>query len=363
MTLTRPMGTDFAFPNASDYRKQLAAIYPRKGVFPSPTTVDSAGIAYAGSGWGINARAFGAAVKRGDGAYAMSYGTATLSNDSVVTNAWTINPAPTSGTRVDILCILARDVTQGDSATGTPNDGPNGANRSGIPEFVTVSGATGTPGIRPAVPSGYLEIAEVTTPSGATGAAGSTIVPTYAFAQVVGGPIYVRTSSDVAGLASAILGDVAIALDTGLTWRYNGTRWGRYGQKVAGMEGSYNEGSAYTLNPGATYTVATMPLPVPSMRGAVVRMFLSTYIYVPVNAGYAGYLRFAIGNTQEAARRWHSQNRGGVLMPSAMVEFKLPTDFSGPVNAALRITSDSVSSGAVDVYNTFGSMVYDYLGE
>lgn len=362
MTLTRAMGIDAAFPNASDWRKEHAAIYPRKGVFPSPTTTNPLGIAYAGTGWGISARAFGAAIKRGDSAYLATYGTALVANDAVVTNAWTINAAPASGSRIDVLCITVRDVTQGDSTAGTPNDGPGGVNRSSIPEFVVVTGTAGTPGTRPTVPNGYLEIAEVQVPSGASSAAGVTIIRTYPFAQVVGGMIYTNYQSEIATLSNPMNGDVALAIDTGTAWRYNGTRWGRYGQKVAGFEGTANE-TGSILNPGDTQTVATVAMPVPMMRGAVVRMFLSTYLYGPAAVDYAGYLRFVVGSTYNEGRRWHSRGRAGVLMPSAMIELKMPADLSGATNAAVRVTSDPASGGPMEIFNTHWSIVYDYLGE
>lgn len=226
MTLSRPWAIDAAFPNAADQRKQLAAIYPREGVFPDATTIAAAGIAFAGTGWGISARAFGAVLKRGGAPYSQAYGSALISNDGTVSNAWTILAAPGSGSRIDRLCIRARDTTQGDSATGAPTDGPGGLPRTGLPEFLTVNGTPATTPVAPALPSGYEEIAQVTTPSGAASAAGSTIVNTYAFAQMVGGVIYVRNATEMNALTGMILGDNCYRISDGKTYEYRTTAIG-----------------------------------------------------------------------------------------------------------------------------------------
>lgn len=226
MTLTRPWATDAAFPNASDQRKQLASIYPREGVFPDPTTIAAPGIAYAGSGWGVNARAFTAVAKRGGAPYSQSYGSALIGNDGVVTGAWTIAGAPGTGSRIDLLCVRARDTTQGDSATGTPMDGPGGVNRSGIPEFLTVTGvASGSP-VAPGLPAGYQEVARALTPSSAVSIAGSTITNTYAFAHAVGGTIFVRTIAERNALTNVLPGDrcVVLSLD-GAVFTRVGSSW------------------------------------------------------------------------------------------------------------------------------------------
>ena len=229
MTLTRPWAIDAAFPNAADQRKQLAAIYPREGVFPDPTTI-GAGVAFAGTGWGVSARAFGAVLKRGGAPYTQSYGSALISNDGVVANAWTIGAAPASGSRIDRLCIRSRDTTQGDSASGAPTDGPGGAARTGFPEFLVVTGTAATTPVAPALPAGYEEIAQIQTPSGAASTAGSTITQTYAFAQVVGGPIYVRTIAERNAIPTSSLnpGDTCVVLNGSsliLRYEWTGASW------------------------------------------------------------------------------------------------------------------------------------------
>jgi hypothetical protein len=220
MTLTRPFGTDAAYPNAADFRKGLAGIVTREGVFPDPITTAAAGIAYAGTGWGVNARPFVAAVRRGGAPYSLSYGPVLVANDGVVNNAWTISAAPGSGSRIDLLCVRARDVTQGDSASGAPTDGPGGVARTGISEFVTVTGtASGSP-VAPAVPAGYTEVGRVTTPSGAVSTAGSTFAHVFPFAQIAGGIIYARTIAERDALVTPLAGDLCYVTATSQTFEY-----------------------------------------------------------------------------------------------------------------------------------------------
>lgn len=235
MTLTRPWAIDAAFPNAADQRKQLAAIYPKEGIFPDPITCAAAGVAYAGAGWAISARPFVAALKRGGTPYSQAYGTALVGNDAVVAAAWTIGAAPGAGSRIDLLCIRARDTTSGDSAAGTPMDGPGGVQRAGIPEFMVVAGVAGTPGVAPALTAGYEEVARVTVSAGNASAAAATIVQTYGFAYVAGGSMLFRTTAELLAYNTAAWlhnGLVATALDaptnrytwSGGAWDYTDVR-------------------------------------------------------------------------------------------------------------------------------------------
>lgn len=226
MPLTRAEAIDASFPQASDIRKHNAGIFPREGIFPDPTTIAAAGVAYAGSGWAVGARAFVAELKRGGAPYTQSYGNARVSNDSNVASAWTISAAPASGARIDLLCIRARDTTQGDSSSGAPTDGPSGAARTGFPEFLVVTGTAGTTPARPALPAGYFEVAQIQTPSGAASTAGSTITQTYPFAHVVGGDIYVRTAAERDALTNVLPQDVVNVL--------TGAGAGRYIRSLAG---------------------------------------------------------------------------------------------------------------------------------
>lgn len=246
MALSRPYGIDSAFPTAPDVRKQLASIYPREGVFPDPITILPAGIAYAGAGWTVNARPFGAALKRGGAPYSLAYGTALVGNDAVTTSAWAIDAAPASGSRIDRLCIRAKDASQGDSLAGAPTDGPGGAARA-IPEFLTVTGVAGTPGVAPALPAGYEEIATITTPAGAASAAGSTIIQTYGFAHVLGAPIVVRNYTELDALSSILPFDMAYVVDKAvLLARRQGGGWTPNAPSVVGRERIFSATNTFT---------------------------------------------------------------------------------------------------------------------
>lgn len=252
MALTRTYGIDNGFRNAADDRKVDAALISREGMFPDPitTAAGSAGVAFAGTGWGVSARAFVAAIKRGGVPYSQAYGCARVANDGVVANAWTVGGAPGAGTRVDLLCIRARDTTQGDSATGAPTDGPSGAARTGFAEWIIAAGTPGTPGLPPAIPAGYLRVATVTTPSGAASIASSTIVNDHAFAAVAGGTIYVRTIAERDALAGLLPGDDVCVLATNQVYTYTGTP----GSWLA-LPGAAHHGG----NPGSVVTGIGIP--------------------------------------------------------------------------------------------------------
>jgi len=230
MPLTRPFAIDQAYANASDFRKQHAAVFPREGVFPDPVTTAAAGIAYANGGWNIAARIFTAVARRGTAAFSQAYGSALISNDSQAT-AWTIPAAPSSGSRIDLLWVKATDPTQGD-ATTTPS-GETVARA--VPLFGVTSGDAATTPTAPALPSGAIEIARVSTASTATSAAGSVFSHTYAFANIDGATLYVRNASTLtaAHAAAAVVGEVAYALDTQSSYEVRQTgatrRWARRG--------------------------------------------------------------------------------------------------------------------------------------
>lgn len=234
MPLSRAEAVNASFPQASDFRKHNAGIWPREGVYPDPTTTTQ-GVAYAGSGWGVGARPFVAELKRGGAPYSQAYGSARVSNDSNVASAWTISPAPASGARIDLACVRVRDSEQGDSTSGAPTDGPSGAARTGFPEFVLVTGTAATTPTKPALPAGYEELATIQTPAGASSIAGSTITPTFAFAHVVGGSIYVRNLTERNALTNLMTGDSVIVLDSGLEYIRTAAGGWAYGRGTSGL--------------------------------------------------------------------------------------------------------------------------------
>lgn len=210
MPLFRPSHIDSASPNAIDLRKVDGALFPREGVFPDPVTILPAGIAYGNGGWNVAARPFVMASKRGGAPYSLAYGTARGGNDAAGT-AWTIAAAPGSGVRVDRLWVRFRDLTQGESLTGG----------LAVPEYGVTAG---TPAIQP-LPSGAVEIAQVSTPAGAASIAGSTITQTYAFAHTVGGTIYVRTIGERDALTNLIDGDDVYIINDDTTFLRRNGAW------------------------------------------------------------------------------------------------------------------------------------------
>jgi hypothetical protein len=221
MGLTRPFAIDEAYANAADFRKQHAAIYPRQGVFPDPTTAASAGVAYGNGGWSVWARPFTAVTRRSTSPFLQSYGSALFTNDSAGA-AWTIPAAPTSGSRIDLLWARATDPTQGE-ATTTPSG--ETAPRA-VPVFGVTSGAAATTPTSPALPAGAVLIARVSTPSTATSIANSIITQAYDFAHVLGAPMLVRDETHRnTAIPSPLLGEAVARMDKKWVERWNGTGW------------------------------------------------------------------------------------------------------------------------------------------
>lgn len=244
MALTRSHPIDKGLPNAVDLRKINSGLYPREGVLPDPVTTAAAGIAYANGGWNIAARPFNLNTKRGGAPYSLAYGSAQAANDAAV-NAWTIDPAPVSGTRTDRLWVRARDLSQGE-ATSTPS---GELEPRSLVEFGVT---TGTPGLAP-LPSGAVEISTVATTAGAASAALSTITPTYKFAQVAGGVIFVRNANERDALVNPIPGDVCYVIDEKLHYARKGTSWEVLG---AGSWTSYTPAlTNFTLGTGGAAAV------------------------------------------------------------------------------------------------------------
>lgn len=344
MALTRAEAITASFPDAVDIRKHQAAIFPREGIFPDPITAAAAGIAFAGAGWAVSARAFVACLKRGGAPYTQTYGTALVSNDGVVAAAWTVGAAPGVGSRIDLLCIRARDTTQGDSASGAPTDGPSGAARTGFPEFLVVAGTPGTPGVAPAIIAGYQEVARITVSAGNASAAAATIVQTYAFAYVAGGPTYFRTTADLLAFTTAAYlhpGLVAIPLDAplnkytwdGAAWDYTDVR-GTYAPTFTRLTigngaalGAYERHgkrvrARIEIKAGTTTTIAaasgllTVGASLPFAGDAKYAVAADSYIAGIIGAldtGAAAYDGFAlfIGSATEVALYLHGDASGG----------------------------------------------------
>ena len=245
MTLTRSYPISEGYPTALDVRRLDAGLIVREGVFPDPTTVLAAGVAYGNGGWNVGAVAFVAALKRGGAAYSLGYGVARLVNDAAGT-AWTIDAAPVSNSRIDLLWIRATDPDEGEATSGT--DGPGGVARA-VPVFGYTAGTAASSPVAPALPSGALLIATVTTPSGAASIAGSTIVQSFDFAQAAGGILYGRTFAEISA-KPGVIGDEAVTLTAYQRYRYSGSAW-----EVA----PYELRQTVTFTSSGTFSKATYP--------------------------------------------------------------------------------------------------------
>jgi hypothetical protein len=286
MALTRPFPVDSGFPTGLDLRRELGALVPFEGIFADPTTIAPAGIAYANGGWAVGALPFVAATRRGTAAFSQSYGTALLANDSSGT-AWTIPAAPVSGSRIDILWIRATDPGQGEAATTT--DGPGGAARA-VPIFGQTNGVAATTPAAPALPAGAVEIARITTPSGAASITGSTFSHTYAFTSLAGGVQYFRTDAALKAWTTNVLeGQRARAIDTDVTYEWSGTAWlptapnATGGMAVIGTTQTYTNPTAATAFPGGADAVSATF----SKRAASTRLRVRIVATAQLSAGVA----------------------------------------------------------------------------
>jgi hypothetical protein len=204
---------------AADHRRALGAIVVREGVMPDVNSL-GLGIAYGNGGWNVGARPFVVASRRGGAPYSITYGAAFGYNDAAGT-AWTIGAAPGSGSRIDLLWVRLTDTDSGESATGS--DGPGGVARA-VPVYGVTAGTAATTPVAPALPAGAVEIARVTTPSGAASIAGSTITQG-PIAFLAGARAFVRDAVDRAALIAAGIhrGTQLYQLDTDTLYTYDGS--------------------------------------------------------------------------------------------------------------------------------------------
>lgn len=222
MTLSRPFGTHDGYPNAVDFRRAIAGLAPRQGVFPDSVTTGS-GIAYPGTGWNVGARPFVAASKRGGAIGSLSYGAALFANDGDMPSAWTVPPSPAAGSRIDILWARARDFLEGDSGTDAPTDGAGGSPRA-IAEYGVTTGQPATSPVASSLPPGAVEIARVNMPSTAVSIAGATITQTAAFVVPAGGATPVRNAAELAQYAPHNSAR-AVRLDNGVEYQRIAGSW------------------------------------------------------------------------------------------------------------------------------------------
>lgn len=138
-------------------------------------------------------------------------GVAIYTNDGT-TNV-TIAAAPASNSRIDVIWTKHNDNTTGD-ANSTPIFG------------VTAGTAAASP-VKPAIPSGALELATLRVFAGTTAANGgaNVLTNTYQMTASRGGIVPFRTLADLTAWTNALNGQVARDLATGDLYYWNGTIW------------------------------------------------------------------------------------------------------------------------------------------
>jgi hypothetical protein len=181
----------------------------RPGIFPR--TSSSIASVVAGT-WTLSIGKFEGCAVRGGGPLFMA-------NDAAATTPANTSQAPVSNSRIDILYAV-----QHESAAPYADADNN-----------TVFGwVYGTPGASPvknsaglAAIAGAVELLTVQVPSTATSSssAGVTVTETYQYTALQGGRIRVRTATDLTALTAFETDQRAIAWDTGIIYRWNGSAW------------------------------------------------------------------------------------------------------------------------------------------
>jgi hypothetical protein len=182
---------------------RTAAGVARQGIFPRTTTSIVTSLA----SMNVAVAAFeGIAVRGG--------GPVFLANDGSINVA--IAAAPVSNSRIDVVYFRQKEDGYGGFA-----DGSNGA------EIAVVTGIAAASPVKPALPTGAVELATVLVPAGVatTNAGGVVITQTYAFTALTGSPIWVRNSTELAALTGFAAATKAYRLDNAVTYQYDGAAW------------------------------------------------------------------------------------------------------------------------------------------
>lgn len=177
-----------------------AAGVPRLGILPahtSPLVTGTAGMAY-------SVAAFQAVTSRS------GLGVELVANDGATSVATTA--APGSNSRIDVIWVRCRFATY--------SDGINTA------EFGVTQGAAALTPLKPAIPSGALELATAVVLSTTTATSTTVITQTYLYTAAEGGTVLVRNSNELAAWAPHD-GSSAFRLDTTTKFARVGGSWVR----------------------------------------------------------------------------------------------------------------------------------------
>lgn len=181
---------DFHFEEAGGALAGLLARTTAGDVIPG-VLANRESILSAGDAWSIRVAPFVAA---------RSKGRSVLLGGSTENVSIDVPAAPAANSRIDVVYTLPADVGAGDPP-------------------VAVAVASGVPGAvpsRPSLPVGAIELGTVTSRAGQSSAAQATIVETFPFAALHGGPLKVRSRAGLSAL-NVIDGSRAYIIDEGRT--------------------------------------------------------------------------------------------------------------------------------------------------
>lgn len=138
-------------------------------------------------------------------------GVVVFANDGAVNVA--ISAAPVSNSRITVIWVKQNDDTQGDA--------------NALPVLGTTDGTAAATPLKPAIPTGALELGTLRVYSGTTAANGglNTLTETYQMTAMQGGVVPFRTKAELDLWTTAAPGQVVIDITTGLLYARVGSAW------------------------------------------------------------------------------------------------------------------------------------------
>lgn len=209
------MAITYSFPgptlvtSTTDARKDLGGLIHRNsgGTFRAGILPRSTGnLVTSRADMGVNVAQFNAAlVQNGGPVFICNDGTATV----------TLAVAPPSNSRIDVIYVK-----QNESASP-------GTDADNLPYLAAITGTASASPVKPAIPSGALELATVTIPAGvvATNAGGVLIAQTAPFTTATGGVLTVRTQAELNALTNMPPGQQVFVMADNTSWVQSGASW------------------------------------------------------------------------------------------------------------------------------------------
>lgn len=170
-----------------------------------------------------------------------------FTNDGVVNVP--ITAAPVSNSRITVIWVKHNDNTTGDA--------------NSTPTFGTTDGAAAASPVKPAIPTGALELATLRVYAGTTAANGGSnvLTNTYTMTATRGGVVPFRTASDITAWTNPTEGQLAYDIATGDLYRYTPSGWKIDSTKivptsVSGTGASLVNGDVVLANATGTINIA-----------------------------------------------------------------------------------------------------------